>query len=690
MNGPMSTGGAPPPPPSPGGPARNPQQSAHFSPAPVPHAAGARAMFSDQRTKEHPEDGNYSTPASYSMPGSFNNYNNNRGPSKAKQAPGSGGIKFNLPKRGKPPQQSRPSDSPGDATNEQAVGTGNANSCSNSTKSDSSFSSVPAQSSPLSADYVRRLGTMEQPAKPPYGHPSNKNAIPSEGSREMQKPAENQHLTVQSKTVNSVNQDDWPESLKQYINRAFAKCQMDIDKDQVQIYLKGKITKAFQDGTVWTRNWDKEPLPSVYSDTLKDMQPSVTGRTSQSARQSPSGPGHVTGRVPMVGRNRFPHRGRSRSRSRSRSRTPSRSPSPYTRRRRRRNSGSGGSSSGESQRSSGGPRLSSSIVGPSPSSQNSFSTPKAKGGEKGSNFLQGKSVQGKNKKKRKANKKKNGMFATEEDLASAELLQKRAQRFNDEDSSGNKKSKMMRLTMTIQNHGTVEDGNEIDWSNYAILGTCQDLEKAYLRLTTAPDVSTVRPLEVLKKSFQMVQDHWVKNHDYHYACDQMKSIRQDLTVQCIRDEFTVGVYELHARLALEKGDPEEFNQCQTQLKCLYSEVGGKYQSEFVAYRMLYCMFTENTLDLTTILANLTSEDKKEPCVEHALQLRRVWALGDYVNFFRLFKTAPKMSGYLMDWFTDRVRKTAMKAMTKSYVTWYFYSSFAICLFLRFVVRRKWS
>ena len=71
--------------------------------------------------------------------------------------------------------------------------------------------------------------------------------------------------------------------------------------------------------------------------------------------------------------------------------------------------------------------------------------------------------------------------------------------------------------------------------------------------------------------------------------------------------------------------------------------------------------------MTTVLASLTRECREDECVLHALAVRSAWALNNYHRFFKLYRNAPKMSGYLMDWFTNKVRLSALKALVKSYV-----------------------
>ncbi|KAF9152767.1 hypothetical protein BG015_004751 [Linnemannia schmuckeri] len=212
----------------------------------------------------------------------------------------------------------------------------------------------------------------------------------------------------------------------------------------------------------------------------------------------------------------------------------------------------------------------------------------------------------------------------------------------------------------------VFNSDVIDWDEYTIVGTSTQLEKNYLRLTSAPDPATVRPVRVLQKTLDLLKEKWRKDQNYAYICDQFKSVRQDLTVQRIKSEFTVTVYEIHARIALEKGDLGEYNQCQTQLKQLYEYNLQGHVMEFTAYRILYLLHTRNPSDIIAMLASLTPAQKHDPAVKHALKVRTALASSNYHALFKLYISAPNMGGYLMDQFVERERVEAMKMICKAY------------------------
>ena len=151
-----------------------------------------------------------------------------------------------------------------------------------------------------------------------------------------------------------------------------------------------------------------------------------------------------------------------------------------------------------------------------------------------------------------------------------------------------------------------------------VKGYSQALEKNYLRLTLAPDPANVRPQAVLEKSLKFVMDKYRETNNYSYVIGQFKSIRQDLTVQHIKNMFTIRAYEENARISLDNGDLGEFNQCQTQLKVLYHQQrrrSGKKEfigsePEFILYRIIYMLITHNQTEMAKIYTEVITTTRQ--------------------------------------------------------------------------------
>jgi hypothetical protein len=78
--------------------------------------------------------------------------------------------------------------------------------------------------------------------------------------------------------------------------------------------------------------------------------------------------------------------------------------------------------------------------------------------------------------------------------------------------------------------GVCDDLQEKHDITNVIVGRSITLERQFLRLTGDPDPNSVRPLRVLRRAFDLVMEKYGTSHDYLYAFEQLKSIRQDIMV----------------------------------------------------------------------------------------------------------------------------------------------------------------
>lgn len=57
--------------------------------------------------------------------------------------------------------------------------------------------------------------------------------------------------------------DDWPQDMKEYVERCFTACESEEDKDRTEKLLKEVLQARLQDGSAYTIDWSREPLPGT-------------------------------------------------------------------------------------------------------------------------------------------------------------------------------------------------------------------------------------------------------------------------------------------------------------------------------------------------------------------------------------------------------------------------------------------
>jgi hypothetical protein len=121
-----------------------------------------------------------------------------------------------------------------------------------------------------------------------------------------------------------------------------------------------------------------------------------------------------------------------------------------------------------------------------------------------------------------------------------------------------------------------EDVEQVDWDQFVVKGTQQELEKSYFRLTSAPAPHTVRPEAVLRRALDRLV-HLLRQgkENYFYALDQFKGMRQDCTVQHLRNDLTV------RQLAISPLHPSTHDQVHINLL----QITGDSQQQFILRRL---------------------------------------------------------------------------------------------------------
>ncbi|EKE42059.1 hypothetical protein ENUP19_0037G0032 [Entamoeba nuttalli] len=204
----------------------------------------------------------------------------------------------------------------------------------------------------------------------------------------------------------------------------------------------------------------------------------------------------------------------------------------------------------------------------------------------------------------------------------------------------------------------------------AIVGCSKSLEKSYYRLKGEPKLDEIRNEETLKTALNFVLMKYKKNKDYAYLCDQLKGIRQDITVQRINNDFTVLVYKVHAKYSIQHKDVSEFNQCISVLMHLFKELQYPAEDEsvlmFTSFQILYTAYVNSLFQFKAIVDTLPETVKANIGIQIAINVSIAYFNDDPYTFFIIYKRAPKLLKKVIYSIIERMQFKTIQMICLSY------------------------
>ncbi|TNV78985.1 hypothetical protein FGO68_gene16234 [Halteria grandinella] len=198
------------------------------------------------------------------------------------------------------------------------------------------------------------------------------------------------------------------------------------------------------------------------------------------------------------------------------------------------------------------------------------------------------------------------------------------------------------------------------------------LEKQFIRLgiqdTHSQDIdSTIRSCEQLEEAF----NHCIEKYrcglaDYQFLSDQLRGIRQEMTVRKMEDAFQIKVYDEHFKQSIHHADMDQFVQSSTRLKELLAEKP-EYEvrlSEVVAIHYVFYSLQ----DRIDMLNQLTSEYPQiyigYTRVKFANLLRNI-RLRNYLGILRQSDVSEEIKG-IIQIFQQKILQNAIRNYTVTY------------------------